>query len=173
MKKEVQTVLKMRAAEMAKEPGQKKAASALLELVSFTLGPETYGIESSFIREVYPLKDFSPLPGIPPYVLGIINIRGQILAVVNLKKFFNLPEKGIGELNKVIILRDEQMEFGILADTIQGEETIEVEDIKAVPEAVSEIGSEYVKGVTSRNLIVLNAEKILADKSIIVNDKII
>ena len=172
MKKEIQDILKRRAAEIAKEPLQKKEASVLLELVSFVLGPETYGIESSFIREVYPLKDFTSLPGVPPYILGIINVRGQILAVVNLKKFFNLPEKGIGELNKVIILHDEQIEFGVLADVVQGKQTIQIDEIKAVPESVSGIGSEYVKGVTNNNIIILNTEKILSDKNIIVNDKI-
>jgi len=112
------------------------------------------------------------MPGVPPFIFGIINVRGQILPVVDLKKFFNLPEKGLGELNKVIILCNDQMEFGILADVVHGTQTIEVEDIQVVPFTVSGIGEEYLKGVTKESLIVLNAERILSDNSIIVNEEV-
>jgi len=172
MKKEIRAKLKDRARVMALEPEEKKAASAIIGLISFALVTETYGIESAFVREVSPLKDFTPLPGVPSYILGIINIRGQILPVVDLKKFFNLPEKGLGELNKVIILSNGQMEFGILADVVHGTQSIELEDIQIVPPTVSGIGEEYLKGVTKENLIVLNAERILSDKNIIVNEEV-
>ncbi|MGD0755998.1 MAG: chemotaxis protein CheW [Bacteroidales bacterium] len=170
MKKEIRTKLKNRAIVMAKEPEQKRAASAILEVIAFTLATETYGIESAFVREVYPLREFTSLPGVPSYIFGIINVRGQILPVVDLKKFFNLPEKGLGELNKVIILNNEQMEFGILADVIHGTKSIEIEDIRLVPPTVSGIGEEYLKGVTKESLIVLNAVKLLSDKDIVVNE---
>jgi purine-binding chemotaxis protein CheW len=173
MKKEIRTILKNRAIALAQEPDQKRAASATIGVITFTLAAETYGIESAFVREVYLLRDFTPLPGIPPYIFGIINVRGQILPVVDLKKIFNLPEKGLGELNKVIILRNSQMEFGILADVVQGTQEIELEDIRVVPPTVSGIGEEYLKGVTKESLIVLNAEKLLTDKSIVVNEEVI
>jgi purine-binding chemotaxis protein CheW len=173
MKKEIRTRLKNRAIIMAKEPEQKKAASAILEVIAFTLATETYGIESAYVREVYPLKDYTPLPGVPPYMFGIINVRGQILPIVDIKKFFNLPERGIGELNKVIILSNEQMEFGILADAVHGTQSIELENIRLVPPTVSGIGEEYLKGVTKESLIVLNAERLLSDKSIVVNEEVI
>jgi len=114
------SILKARARALAKEPEQAVAARSFIEITEFRLASETYGIESSFVREVYPLKDFTPLPGVPPFVLGIVNVHGQILSVVDLKKFFNLPDKGLGELNKVIILHNGRMEFGILADAVLG-----------------------------------------------------
>ena len=94
MKKEIHTILKNRAIAMAQEPEQKRAASSTIGVIAFTLATETYAVESAFVREVYPLRDFTPLPGVPPYIFGIINVRGQIIPVVDLKKFFNLPEKG-------------------------------------------------------------------------------
>lgn len=172
MKKETRDLLRMRAAAMAIEPEEIKAASTMMEIITFTLAAETYGIESAFIREVYPLKDFTPLPGVPSYILGLINVRGQILTVINLKKFFKLSEQGLGELNKVIILRDDQMEFGILADVVQGIQAIAIEDIKVVPPTISGIGEEYLKGVTKESLIILNAGKLLNDKNIIVNNEV-
>ena len=172
MKKEIRTRLKNRAIAMAQEPEQKRETSTITEIIEFILAGESYGIESAFVREVYPLKDFTPLPGVPSYIFGIINVRGQILPVVDLKKFFNLPEKGLGELNKVIILRDEQMEFGILADAVNGTQVIALEDMLPVPPTVTGIGEEYLKGVTKERLIILNAEKLLSDKNIVVNDEV-
>jgi len=172
MKKEIRTKLKNRAIAMAQEPEQKRETSTITEIIEFILAAESYGIESAFVREVYPLKDFTPLPGVPTYIFGIINVRGQILPVVDLKKFFNLPEKGLGDLNRVIILRDDQMEFGILADVVHGTQEIELEDIRGVPSTVTGIGEEYLKGVTKERLIVLNAKRLLSDSSIVVNEEV-
>jgi len=172
MKKEIRTRLKNRAIAMAQEPEQKRETSTITEIIEFILAAESYGIESAFVREVYPLKDFTPLPGVPTYIFGIINVRGQILPVVDLKKFFNLPEKGLGDLNRVIILRDDQMEFGILADVVHGTQEIELEDIRGVPSTVTGIGEEYLKGVTKERLIVLNAKRLLSDSSIVVNEEV-
>lgn len=171
MKKEIRIKLKNRAIAMAQEPGQKRTASATIGVITFTMAAETYAIESVFVREVYPLKDFTPLPGVPSYIFGIINVRGQILPVVDLKKFFNLPEKGLGDLNRVIILCDDQMEFGILADIVHSTQEIEREDILTVPPTVTGIGEEYLKGVTKERLMILNAKRLLYDKSIVVNEE--
>ena len=171
MKKEIRIKLKNRAIAMAQEPGQKKASSATIGVIAFILAAETYAIESVFVREVYPLKDFTPLPGVPSYIFGIINVRGQILPVVDLKKFFNLPEKGLGDLNRVIILCDDQMEFGILADAVNGTKVIYKEELLPIPPTVTGIGEEYLEGVTKDRLIVLNAKRLLCDKSIVVNEE--
>ena len=173
MKKETRALLNMRAIAMAIEPGQKRETSTVIEIIEFILAAESYGIESAFVREVYPLKDFTHLPGVPSFILGIVNVRGQILPVVDLKKFFNLPEKGLGELNKVIILRDEQMEFGILADEVIGTKVIDKEEVLSVPSTITGIGEKYLKGVTKDRLIILSAENLLSDKTMVVNEEVI
>ena len=164
------SILKARARALAKEPEQAVAARSFIEITEFRLASETYGIESSFVREVYPLKDFTPLPGVPPFVLGIVNVHGQILSVVDLKKFFNLPDKGLGELNKVIILHNGRMEFGILADAVLRTQSVPLDAIQAPPVTVTGIGAEYLKGVTGERVILLDAQKILDDKEIVVNE---
>lgn len=165
------SILKARAHTLAKESARVSKTQEFLPIVKFRLGSETYGIESSFVREVYPLKDYTPLPGTPSFVLGVVNVRGQILSVVDLKKFFDIPEKGLGELNKVIIIRDERMEFGILADIILGAHSIPLDTIQATLPTVTGIGAEYLRGVTGECLIVLDAEKILCDPKIIVHQE--
>ena len=165
-------ILKARARVLAREAEEAGAAREFLDIIEFSLAAETYGIESAFVREVYPLKDFTPLPGAPPFVLGIVNVRGQILSVIDLKKFFNLPEKGLGQLNKVIIIRNDRMEFGILADAVLDARPVPLETIQSAPPTVTGIGAEYLKGVAGGRMIILDAEKILGDEKIIVHEEV-
>jgi len=169
---ETRSILKQRAMVLAQEPEQAGSAQDFIEILEFRLSQETYGIESAFVREVYPLKDLTPLPCTPSFVLGIINVRGQILSVIDLKKFFNLQEKGLGDLNKVIIIHNESMEFGILADIILGTRSIPLETIQDPPVTVTGIGAEYLKGLTMEHLIILDAKKILEDEKIVVNEDV-
>ncbi|MFH1036142.1 MAG: chemotaxis protein CheW [Pseudomonadota bacterium] len=165
---EKRAVLKARARALAREAPTDQAAHLYLEVLLFRLASEIYGIESGFVRETHHLKNFTPLPGTPTFVLGIVNLRGGIISVVDLKKFFNLPEKGIGELNKVIVIRDQRMEFGILADAIVDVRAIALADINPVPPTVTGIGAEYLKGVTGDQVIIIDAQRILEDEKIIV-----
>jgi len=168
---EKRSILRTRARALAQEP-EKAESRESIEIIEFLLASETYAIESAFVREVYPLTDFTPLPGTPPFVLGIINVRGQILSVVDLKKFFNLPEKGLGDLDKVIIIRNDRMEFGILADVILGTRLLSLDEIQTSPPTIAGIGAEYLKGVTGAHVVVLDAQRILEDENIVVRQEV-
>src|SRR5439155_21648356 len=117
---EKKKILKTRAKALAREPEVDKDGQEQLEIVEFLLADERYAIELSFVHEVYPLHELTPLLGTPLFVAGIINVRGQIVSVVDLKKFFDLPAKGLTDLNTVIILSDGHMQFGLLADAVAG-----------------------------------------------------
>lgn len=173
MKRETRNLLKTRALAMAVESEQKTGSAATMELLTFSLSTETYGIESAFVREVYPLEAFTPLPGVPSYILGLIHVRRQIMPVVDLKKFLNLPDSGLGQLNKVIILHTEEMEFGILADVVHGIQTVDLEDINATPPTVSGVGEAFLTGVTKERLIVLDASSLLGDQKMVVEEEVI
>lgn len=168
---EEKRILKERAERLSIEPEERIIEGTLLGIVIFRLSNETYAIESSFIQEVQPLKDFTYIPGVPAFILGIVNIRGRIISIVDLKKFFNLDEKGLGQLNLLIIIKNEKMELGILADDIIGISSVPLDTIKAVPSGISGIGKEYLRGVTKEHMIVLNAENILNDQKIIINQE--
>ena len=139
------------------------AAGESLEILEFRLAYESYAIEACFVREVCPLKDFTPVPCTPPFVLGIVNVRGQILSVIDLKKFFELPEKGLSDLNKVIVAHNRDIEFGILADAVAGVRAIPVADIQAPLPTLTGIRQDYLKGVTRDRLVVLDGAKLLSD----------
>jgi purine-binding chemotaxis protein CheW len=145
-------------------------AHLLLEVVEFVLGPEHYGIESCHIRDIHPLSEFTPLPCTPAFVLGLVNVRGQILSVIDLKKFFDLPEKGLSDLNKIIIIHANHMELGILADVILGVRSLALEELQPALPTLTGIRAEYLKGITKDPMVVLDVEKILSDEKILVNE---
>lgn len=161
---EKKEILLARTQKLSKEPIQKQNGQKKIQIVEFLLASERYGIETSYIREIYPLKELTPLPGTPDFILGIVNVRGRILSVIDLKKFFDLPEKGLTDFNKLIILNEAEMEFGILGDVILGVREVSAEDIQPSLPTLTGIREEYLLGVTSERLILLDGQKILSDK---------
>lgn len=167
-------VLKARAAELAREPQKGSRRVNLIEVVEFSLAHERYAFESSYVREICPLNDLTPVPCTPPFVLGIINLRGQILSVIDLKRFFGLPERGITDLNKVMVLTSAAaggaMEFGVLADSIIGAmEADEAKLVRGLP-TFTGIREEYLKGITPDRVAVIDASRLLSDPSIVVRE---
>lgn len=168
---EKQKILHARAQLLA-AGGKAETTSAhpVLEVVEFVLGPEHYGIESCHIREIHPLSEFTPLPCTPAFVLGLVNVRGQILSIINIKKLFDLPEKGLTDLNKVVIVHADHMELGILADAIVGVRSITQEELQPALPTMTGIRAEYLKGITKDPIVVLDVERILSDERILVNE---
>ena len=139
--------------------------------MEFLLAYETYAIESRCVREVYPLQNLTPLPCTPAFVLGIVNVRGEMLSVLDIKKFFGLPEKGLTDLNKLIVLDSGAMRFGILADAIVGVRHIPLAEIQPSLPTLTGIREEYLKGVTAGRIVILDAEKLIADEKIVVQEQ--
>ena len=169
---EIKKIFAARTKDLAKKKEKEKQSSEYLEVAEFILADERYGIESFRIVEVYPLKDLTPLPSTPPFIMGIINVRGQIKTVIDIKKFFDLPDKGLSDLSKVVIVRVGEIEVGFLADVSKGISSIPLNRIQSSLPTLTEIGAEYLKGVTSDQLIILDVEKILSDEKLIVNEEV-
>ena len=162
-------LLKERARTLAQEDVEVYAGLQYLEVVEFRLAGEVYGIETSYIREVYPLKELVPIPGTPPFFLGITSVRGQILSVIDIKRFFDLPDKGLTELDKVVIVRSGEVELGIRADVVLGMRSIPRGDIQPSLPTLIGVRDKYLRGVTKDAVIILDIQKLLADENLIVH----
>lgn len=165
-------ILKTRALALGQKPASAEHIDAQLEVVEFVLAEEHYAVESRHVRDVYPLEQLTPLPCTPAFVRGIVNLRGEILSVIDIKKFFDLPDKGLTDLNKIIVLESVSMCFGILADLIVGVHAIPVADIQASLPTLTGIRAQYLKGITPARLVILDAEALLADRNIVVHEQI-
>ena len=169
---EAKRILKTRAQALAQVPAKAEASDDYMEVVEFVLAYETYAVETRHVREVYPLENLTLLPCTPAFVLGIVNMRGEILSVIDLKKFFDLPEKGLTDLNKVIVLRSGNMVFGVLADAIVGARRVRGAGIQPSLPTLTGVREAYLKGVTAERTVILDAEKLLADEKIIVQEQV-
>lgn len=162
-------ILKARAKALAREPQhQEHQIYEQLEVIEFVLAYERYALEVSYVREVHPLKEITALPGTPAFVAGIVNVRGQIVSVIDLKRLFELPDKGLTDLNKVIILKNGRMEFGLLVDAVVGVHRLPLRDIQPPLPTITGARAGYVQGVTGQRVSVLDARKILSDPAIVV-----
>ncbi len=166
---EKRRILKARARALAELP-EKGEAGEQIEIVEFVLSNEKYGVETAYVREVCPIRDFTSLPCTPAFVLGIISVRGEIHSIIDLRKFFGLPGQGLGDLNRVILLSSEETGFGILADAISGVCKAPLQGLLPPPPTFTGLRREYLKGIGPDGIAILDGAKILSDKRIIVNE---
>lgn len=164
-------ILKQRAQLLARRQTLVKTETETIRVIEFILSPEHYAFDISNVKEVLTLRDLTPIPGTPGYVMGIVNFRGSILSVINLKVLFGIREKGLTELNKIIVLRNEQMEFGVLADAIAGTRILGRSELAPPPLTIGEADGVYISGTTAEGLILLDAGKMLASTNLVVNQK--
>ena len=165
-------ILKARALELARPLKGEQAASQSLEIIEFRLAQERFAVDRAHVREVFPLKDLTPLPCTPPFVLGIISVRGQILPVIDIKKFFDLPEAGITDTHVVVIVHAGDVELGILADVVTGGRSIPLDSLQPTLPTLTGIRARYLKGVTDQHVVVLEVSRILGDPKILVNEEV-
>jgi purine-binding chemotaxis protein CheW len=164
-------ILKERARVIAKEPSPATTGERL-EVITFILADETYGIESSCVREVYALRELTLIPCTPAYVLGVTTVRGRIISVIDMKKFFELPEEGLSELDKIVIVESGDIEIGIRAEAITGAQSLPLEAIQLGLPTLTGIREKYIRGVTPERVVVLDIAKLLSDPDIIVNEEV-
>ena len=167
---EERRILKARAQALAQEPQTEAGAEATLEAVEFDLAEERYAFPLAQVREVSLLRELTPVPCTPPFVVGIINLRGEIRTVIDLKRFFDLPGAGITELNKIILIESGGLQLGILTDAIRGVCRIPLDDLQPALPTLTDLRADYLRGITRERVAVLDAEKILSDPRLLVND---
>ncbi len=157
-------ILSERARQLAREADPGYLSDNGLELVEFNLAEETYGIELKYIREIFVLKELTGLPGVPPFIRGIINVRGTIVSVVDLKQFFGLAETNAADSKQIIILSSQNMEFGILTDRIIGVRKRPKSAMQPPIPTLSGIRARHLKGIIDGRIAVLDGKKMLEDE---------
>jgi purine-binding chemotaxis protein CheW len=158
---QARSVMEERARALARVPPREPAAAEVLEVVTFTLANERYAIETRHVREVVRFTDFTPVPGAPDFLVGLLNLRGEILAVFDLRKFFGVADTGLTDLSRVIVLGNERPELGVLADAAEEVTILRTDEVFAPPGSVAGIGREYLRGVTKAGRILLDGLALL------------
>lgn len=168
-----QEILRLRARLLARRVELQPDAGTVLEVLEFRLAQERYAIETRHVQEVCPFKELTPLPCTPAFIRGIVNIRSRIVPVLDLKKFFGLPDQGITDLHRVVLVRGQDFELGLLTDVVISLRSIPASELQSSLPTLTGIRSDYLKGVTAERLIVLDLPRILADPKIVVHDEVV
>ena len=144
------------------------------QLVTFHLGEELYGVNIMDVKEIVKLQNVRFIPNAPYYVEGIINLRGEIIPIIDLHKRFKIQSGAVSADADVndggfIILNIEGSQIGIIIDKVERVVSVKAEDVKEPPQMLSGIGSEYIEGVIRQEqgyLIMLNIRKLFNAKEL-------
>lgn len=165
-------ILRARAEALARKPDFSEAESAHLELLEFRMGTERWGAELSLVREVEFLEKMAPIPCTPWFVLGVIQLRGRIVAVNDLRLMLHLPVDAEARKPKVVLLGDEQRELAIVADAVIGTSTVPRERLGPAPATSGKAKMRYVLGVAPGPVAILDGRKLLEEPSMRINETV-
>lgn len=154
-------ILKTRARALARVTEQHSAEERGLSVIEFLVGSARYALPASYVREVYRFKELTPLPHTPASIAGIINVRGLMLAVIDIQPLLALPPVAQAKQMAVIILHAPGREVGVLTHGMLGMQTIPLSQLHPASQTLSHTPLEYVRGVTNTQLIVIDAEQLL------------
>lgn len=163
-------LLRERARVLARPP-QPAAAAGTIELLEFRLGRAAYALELRHVGAVLPLADLTPVPCTPAFVAGVVNVRGRILAAIDIQGFFELPAEGLTDMHHIILLRGNGLEFGLLADTIAGVRAHPAGSLQPAPPALAGARPGYQQRLTADGAVLLDIERLLADPGLVVQEE--
>lgn len=161
-------ILRSRARALAR-PMANAASAATIEIVELRVAQERYALETRHVLGVSPLRQLTPLPGVPAFVLGIVSLRGHVVPVLDIRRFFELPQPGLNDLHDIVLVAGGGLEFGLMTDAVVGVYTLAVDALQPPPPNFTGIRSAYLKGVTAQRLVVLDLERVFADPAIVVH----
>ncbi|MEN8168032.1 MAG: chemotaxis protein CheW [Pseudomonadota bacterium] len=139
----------------------------VIQFVTFILKNEVYGINVMQVQEVLRVTEIAPVPGAPSFVLGIINLRGNVVTVIDTRSRFGLPPTEVDDSSRIIVIESEKQVVGILVDAVAEVVELQMGDIDAAPNVGNEESSRYIQGVTTREnslLILVDLNKLLTDE---------
>ncbi|RKF19504.1 chemotaxis protein CheW [Alginatibacterium sediminis] len=138
----------------------------ILQWVTFQLEQETYGINVMQVQEVLRYTEIAPVPGAPSYVLGIINLRGNVVTVIDTRSRFGLPSAEITDNSRIVIIEAEKQVIGILVDSVAEVVYLRGSDIDMAPNVGTEESAKFIQGVSNREgqlLILVDLNRLLSD----------
>jgi purine-binding chemotaxis protein CheW len=162
-------LLEARAERLARPLGEEAPAGERLDVAVFALARERYAIETRLVREIVRFAEYTPVPGAADFLVGVTNLRGEILPVIDLRRFFALPDRGLTDQSRVLVLGHDRKDVGVLADEAQEVASLAVADVLEPTAAAPSIGREYIRGVTREALIVLDGDRLLRDPRLFID----
>ena len=172
MNEEVQRILKKRAEALARPFPERRSLAEPLELLVFALAGERYAVDTAHVDEVVPLREITPLPCTPPFVLGVVNHRGRMLPVLDFRRLFGLAGEGVPKGARLVATEAGGMRFAIFADNVAGTTRVELLDVTPPPVTFTDDQKAWLLGVAVDMVAVLDLEAIVRASRIVVDEDV-
>lgn len=156
-----QDILTTRAKKLSLPVHNEQMTGQSTLVVCFLLYPERFAVEATFVDGVFPLNNLTMIPGVNIAVSGVMNVRGETYPLVNLKKLMGLHDRGLTAMDKVILLRNKQMAFGLLVDDVTGTEQIDTSALAEAPATLQSSVLPYIMGIAPGGTVLLDAKHLL------------
>lgn len=140
---------------------------SIVQWVTFHLDNEKYGIKVMQVQEVLRMTEIAPVPGAPHYVLGIINLRGSVVTVIDTRRRFGLADADADDETRIVIVEADNNVVGILVDSVAEVVDLRMSEMETAPNVGNDESSKYIQGVSSRGdelLILVDVNKLLSDE---------
>ena len=139
----------------------------IVQWVTFHLDNEKYGIKVMQVQEVLRVSEIAPVPGAPHYVLGIINLRGNVVTVIDTRMRLGLPTSEVTDATRIVIIESAKHVVGILVDCVAEVVDLRMSEVESPPNVGSDESARYIQGVASYDdelLILVDLNKLLTDE---------
>jgi purine-binding chemotaxis protein CheW len=142
-----------------------------VKVIVFALGKEEYGVEVEKVRTIERMQPITRVPKTIPFIKGVINLRGIVVPIIDLRERFGMPQKENSENTRIIIVTANDMEVGLIVDSANDVIDVDTDEINDPPEIVGGIRAKYLRGVArvagDRLLVLLNLGEVLSKSEII------
>ena len=145
----------------------KGSEDPILQWVTFKLDNETYGINVMRVQEVLRYTEIAPVPGAPSYVLGIINLRGNVVTVIDTRQRFGLSTGEISDNTRIVIIEADKQVVGIMVDSVAEVVYLRQSEIETAPNVGNEESAKFIQGVCNKNnelLILVELDKMMSEE---------
>lgn len=139
----------------------------ILQYVTLRLADETYGINVMQIQEVLRYSEIAPVPGAPHYVLGIINLRGNVVTVIDTRTRFGLTQAEVTDQSRIVVLELEGQVVGVLVDSVAEVVYLKESEVETAPNVGNDESARFIQGVCNKNgelIILVEFEKMLSEE---------
>lgn len=151
---------------MKKTSGQ-GSEDPILQWVTFRLDNESYGINVMQVQEVLRYTEIAPVPGAPSYVLGIINLRGNVFTVIDTRQRFGLVPSDVTDNTRIVIIEADKQVVGILVDSVAEVVYLRQSEVETAPNLGNEESAKFIQGVCNKNgelLILVELDKMMTEE---------
>lgn len=126
---------------------KQQLSGELIQVVSFHLGSEEYGVDISQVQEIIRMVEITHVPRAPHFMEGVINLRGQLIPIIDLRTRFAMPRAEQTKSTRIVVTEIGSKRVGIVVDSVSEVLNIPMEHIEEAPDMIAGVGTEYIQGV--------------------------